>query len=503
MKTKTRQSIQSQLQAQPQTKGIAQNIATWLPISLILGLSTVLFTYRLESEGLWLDELSSLEDASLSPREAYIENQLRPLYYFLLKGWMQLGDSDGWLRGLAAIFALISVFLIYKLGRRLAGEAEGLIAALMLALSPLVINHAQEIRMYTLSLCMALAGTLFLADALLTERPQHPSRSALAGWSIFRLLAIYTVPLNVTLLLPDAVIIFFRFRKERTVLISFAKWALLLILLWSPSALSAIQESSPSGTYASHHTGRIPPGPAHIFRQLKLWTVWPFTVQDNVIVAKFYKLFTLALAGLLGASLFRKHKSPVLLWTLAWLVIPVLLLIAFSYLNIPIWELRYVLFVSPYLFILLAAGITRLWKQWKVSAIVIGIAYLIAVSGGLVHYYTVQQRPDYKFNIATIEQYEQPGDAIVWSYYYTKALNHYYDGAADIYHLTIRDVKTDADLQKWVSQVPTGYGRLWLVEDAENPLQDELKKMISRTYNIKQLFEYELGSKVMLLTPLE
>ncbi len=267
--------------------------------------------------------------------------------------------------------------------------------------------------------------------------------------------------------------------------------------------LSVIQASSPSGNYAGQHIDAILPGPAHIFRQIKLWTVWPFAVQNNAIAAKFYKLFTLALAGLVGASLLRKHKSPMLLWTLAWLVIPLLLIIAFCYLNIPIWELRYVLFVSPYLFILLAAGITRLWKQWKVSAIVIGIGYLIAVSGGLVEYYTVQQRPDYKFNIATIEKYEQPGDGIVWSYYYTKALDRYYDGTADIYHLTIRDVKTDTDLQKWVSQVPTDYSRLWLVEDSKNPLQDDLKKMIAKTYDIKQLFEYELGSKVMLLTPLE
>ncbi|MGB3297705.1 MAG: glycosyltransferase family 39 protein [Phormidesmis sp.] len=499
MQTKTRQIVQSQ----PQTKGIAQSVPTWLPISLILGLATFLFTYRLESEGLWLDELTSVEDASLSLKEVYLENQLRPLYYLLLKGWMQLGSGDGWLRGLGVIFAIISVFLIYKLGRRLAGEAEGLIAALIFALSPLVVNHAQEIRMYTLSLCMTLAGTLFLADALLTKRPQHPSRSALAGWCLFRLLAICTVPLNVTLLVSDAIIIFFRFRKERTVLISFVKWALLLILLWSPSALSTIQEASPSGTFASYHTETAPPGPAHVFRLLKLWTVWPFAVQDNAIAAKLYKLFTLSLAGLVGASLFRKHKSPAMLWTLIWLAVPLLLIITFSYLKIPIWELRYVLFASPYLFILLAAGITRLWKQWKVSAIVIGIAYLIAVSGGLVEYYTVQQRSSYKFNIATIEQYEQPGDAIVWSYYYTKALGYYYHGTADVYHSTIRDIKTDADLKKWVSQVPTGYNRLWLVEDGSNPLKEELEAEISETYDIKQSFDYEYGSKVMLLTPLK
>lgn len=47
-----------------------------LPISLILFAATVLFTYRLEGEGLWLDELTSIQDASLTPLEAYRVNQL-------------------------------------------------------------------------------------------------------------------------------------------------------------------------------------------------------------------------------------------------------------------------------------------------------------------------------------------------------------------------------------------------------------------------------------------
>ena len=113
-----------------------------LPIPLALSAATILFTYRLESEGLWLDELTSIQDASSNPWEVYRGNQLRPLYYLLLIGWRNFGNSDAWLRSLSVIFALISFFLIYRLGQRLAGEAEGLIAALLLTVSPVFINHA-------------------------------------------------------------------------------------------------------------------------------------------------------------------------------------------------------------------------------------------------------------------------------------------------------------------------------------------------------------------------
>lgn len=485
---------------QKSSSDFISGLSAWLPITTVLLLATVLFTFRLESEGLWLDELTSLQDSSLNPIEAYFENQLRPLYYFLLMGWMKLGSSDAWLRGLAVIFALGSVFLVYRLGRRLIGEPEGIIAALMLALSPLIINHAQEIRMYTLSLCMSLAGTVFLADALLVERPNKPSNRTLAGWSLFRLLAILTVPLNVTLLMADAIVILARFRRERSVLVSFGKWFGLLVLLWSPSISSVIQESSPSGNFASHHSSAVPPPADVLVRQLKFWTVWPFAVQDNAIVAKFYKVFTLLLAGLLGASLLRKHKSQNLLWVLAWFVVPLIPIIVFSYLTLPVWQSRYVLFVSPYLFILLAAGITRLWHQWKISAVVISLAYLMAVGGGLVHHYTVQERPDYKFNIATIEQYEQPGDAVIWSYFYTKALGHYYDGSSEVYARDLRDLKTDADAQAWVSQFPTQYDRWWLVLDSGNPASDSVESAVAQAYNIEQVYTYEQGSKVLLLT---
>lgn len=472
-----------------------------MPIALVLSIAAFLFTHQLEAEGLWLDEMTSIEDASLSPIAAYKENQLRPLYYFLLMGWMHFGSSDAWLRLLSVIFAVTSVFLIYRLGCRLLGETEGLIAAILLTVSPIFINHAQEIRMYVVSLCVGLAGTLCLANALLTSHPKRPSQTLLAGWALFRLLAIYTVPLNVTLLLPDALVIFHRFRRERAVLIGFAKWLLVLVVLWSPSILSVIQESAPDSTFAGHHSGGVPPQLDNLIRPLKYWTVWPFEVQKNAIVALFYKIFTLLVGGLLGAGLIRKHNSPELWWVFAWFFVPLLPIIAFSYLSIPIWKIRYLLFVCPYLFILLAAGFTRLWKQWKIASIAISLIYAIAVSGGLWHYYTVQDRSDYKFNVQTLQQYALPADAIVWSGHYLKPVKRYYSGNAKVYYRTIREVKTASAIQAWIAQFPTGYSRLWLVIDASPETESMFDSAISNAYKIEARFDYARGSTVMLLLP--
>jgi mannosyltransferase len=499
MKTLQAPALKSKLQAIHQ---LSQTRDRWLPISLILLLATVLFGYRMESEGLWLDELTSIQDVDQGLLALYRENQLRPLYYLLLKVWIQFGRSDAWLRSLSVIFALISVYLLYRLGKRLLSAREGLIAALLLTVSPLFINHAQEIRMYVVSLCLGLAGTIFLADVLLTERAEIPRHRALAGWSMFRLLAILTVPLNVTLLLPDTLILFLRFRRERASLIRIALWLGVLGLLWIPSLLSVIQEVAPDSTFANHHPDAKPPGADRIVRLLKFLTVWPFAAERNAIAASFYKVFTLLVAGLMGAALIKnRSKSPALVWLCAWFVLPLCLILGFSYLSIPIWVNRYMLFVSPYLFLLLAAGFTRLWQQWKVAAVVMGMVYLIAAGGGLVNYYSVQERPDYKFNIATLEANEQPGDTLVWSYFYLKPLKHYYDGNMEVHWRPIRDVKTLGDAKTWVSQFPRSYERYWLVIEESGPLADEFETAIADTFEVEKMFEYERGSQVMLLTP--
>ena len=475
--------------------------ASWLPITIVLTAATGLFLYQLGYEGLWLDELNSVRDIDMTLPEVYKANQVRPLYYLLLFFWSQFGESDAWLRSLSVVFAIASVFLLYRLGRRLLGETEGLIAATMLALSPEFIHHAQEIRMYAVSLCLGLAGTLFLSDALLAERYQTPKQQTLAGWALFRLLAIYTVPLNVTLLLPDALIVFSRFRRQSAVLMNFAKWTLLIFTLWAPSVLSVVEASSPSSNYANDHIGATPPGPDRLIRPLKFLTAWPFPVQSNKAIALFYKLFTLLVAGLIGAGLIRKQKSPVLLWTFAWLLIPLLPIVAFSYMLIPIWQTRYLVFVSPYLFILLAAGLTRLWRDWKPTAIAIAAIYSFAVSGGLVHYYTMQQRPDYKFNVATIEQYEQSGDAIVWSYECcSSGLRRYYNGNQDVHELSTHQVKTEEDIQQWINQLPSGYERLWLVLGTSEPIGEQIERWAASRYTLERSYNYERGSKVLLVS---
>ncbi len=74
-----------------------------------------------------------------------------PLYYLLLHGWLRIfGTGDFALRAFSMIAALGCVPLVFALGRRLAGERAGWIAAGLFAASPLALYYGTEGRMYAL-----------------------------------------------------------------------------------------------------------------------------------------------------------------------------------------------------------------------------------------------------------------------------------------------------------------------------------------------------------------
>jgi len=479
-----------------------QTIAPWLPIGIIVAIAAIVFFYRIDDESFWIDELISLGDVrdgrGLPPR-----NLMRPLYYILLSVWVQFGTSDAWLRSLSVLFGLGAVVLLYWLGCRIAGKAEGAIAALLFALSPLVINHAQEVRMYVLSAFLCIAGSLALTYAL--ERPQP---RAIGAWILLRWLAMLAVPLNVTLTVADAALILWTYRKRPRTYIPFGVAFAVLGALWVPSLLTTLQEIDPDSRYAQsdHVANRRSPGVADLVRLFKFYTVWPFAVQSDAIAANFYKLFTLVLVALPGAALLQKHRDSRLFWPLAWFAIPIGEIFLFSQISLSLWVTRYLLFAAPFAFVLLAAGWTRLWRQWRIPAVAIAIAYLIAVGGGLHHYYTVDDRTDYRTFVETIETQEQPGDVVVWAIQHTRPrlpLDHYYQGSAEIVEreALIEDLDAAA-IATWLDRLPPISSRLWIAANIIRDNREPLKTAVERQFNVREYRDLD-NLQLFLVTPRE
>jgi len=138
----------------------------------IVVLGGALRFHQIGSKGLWLDEAFSvwLGWQPIGEMLAWLLriDQHPPLYYALLHFWMALGDDAATVRALSALLGTLTIPVMFLLGRRLADEKVGLLAALILAASPFHVRFAQETRMYTL-LTLNAALALYCLARLLTD----------------------------------------------------------------------------------------------------------------------------------------------------------------------------------------------------------------------------------------------------------------------------------------------------------------------------------------------
>ena len=135
--------------------------ALWL-LGLVLLTAFALRLCRLDFQDIWWDEARNIDVAgrALSAIATSPELDIHPpLYFYLLHGWMWLvGESPFAVRLLSTAFGLLTVPMLYQLGRDIGGQLAGVLAALVAALAPFALGEAQETRMYTMAfawLCLA------------------------------------------------------------------------------------------------------------------------------------------------------------------------------------------------------------------------------------------------------------------------------------------------------------------------------------------------------------
>ncbi|MEE8392270.1 MAG: glycosyltransferase family 39 protein [Anaerolineae bacterium] len=139
---------------------------------VVIVIGAILRVFQIGTKCLWLDEAFSVW-MGWQPVGEMLDwlvriDQHPPLYYLLLHLWMVLGDDAATVRTLSALLGTLTIPVIYLLGRRLADDRVGLLAALILSVSPFHVRFAQEARMYTL-LTLNASLALYALLRLLTD----------------------------------------------------------------------------------------------------------------------------------------------------------------------------------------------------------------------------------------------------------------------------------------------------------------------------------------------
>lgn len=105
-----------------------------------------------------------------------------PLYYVLAWGWAKVfGTGEVGLRSLTALFGAATVPVAFMIGRELAGARAALVAAALVAVSPMLIWYSQEARSYALLVFFGALALLFFVRALRTGNGRDLGLWALAS----------------------------------------------------------------------------------------------------------------------------------------------------------------------------------------------------------------------------------------------------------------------------------------------------------------------------------
>lgn len=404
-------------------------------LGVVLFVATVLRFYQIGAEAIWVDEVYSIRDINSFE---IADPGPRPLYFLMLWGWSTFNAGDVWLRTLGVLFSIATTYLVYQLGYRLLDRKIGLLAAAMFAISPLMVNHAQEVRMYSLALFLTAAGTLALTQNL--DRI-HPVSFHL--WWVLRWLGTLAFPPCVLMLVADGIVVLMEYRGRWKEFFQFFAAAIVSVLLWLPVVFLSLISNSQE--FANDQTQWIPSDSNLLVSVVSKITsfslFWPLQdLSDSPALLTFYKGMTLLLLGLLGIALWqlirRQPPSRGLLWTLILLAVPSALVLFASeaFMSGTIWRARYILFVAPYLFLSMAYGFVQLWTWHRLPAVVLAALYLVAAAIGLEYYYSETYRDDWYGVVRLLEAREQPGDALVyyapWAEF--SPLPRYYEGDLDI-----------------------------------------------------------------------
>ena len=367
----------------------------WLAVAAILALAAVLRFYRLGEWSLWVDEGATYLRASTGR----LTDQ-GPMYStaplnFVVTGWVirLMGATPFWLRFFPAVCGIAGVGALIWSGTLLASRGSGLIAGLLLAISPWHIEWSQNARHFSPAfLFMTVAFAAFFSFWESGKTWWLPLTALAAGLglathssSAFALVAMGAYA-GCLVLLPR-----FRGVVTRAKVVGTVATFAAIALTYIPIALSV-------SSYLGEHK------PA--------WNSPANVAESIAFYAGPLPLFLAGAVGLLESKAGRRGALLALQW-LAW---PIALAVLAATRTIS--SNAYALVSLGGMVVLLGLGIERLWTADAASIRAMGTVLLIGLAAKFGSdtwlYYTKEQgnRPPWREATAWIAHHAAPNDSI-------------------------------------------------------------------------------------------
>jgi uncharacterized membrane protein len=454
----------------------------WVLLAII-AVGAVLRFYRLGYQSFWIDELLTIHAADLGESLSFPEifwNIQGPLHATLVNLVGRVSTGEVALRSMSAVAGVALIPVTYLLGKELVDRTTGLIAALLIAISPFSVWYSQELRNYSFVMFFSAVSTLVVWR--IVEKNGR-------GWTLYVVTVVLGILSNFAtgfLIVAHNVFAAGRAFSDRRLLGKWLAAYAAVVVLLIPSALGLLRWARVD----SVSERVVVPSQADDEELLRGETTFtPAAIP--------YSFVTMAYGSTFGPSLRELHTgSParaymrhaalvapaVLLMAAAWLlglkrlllsrralalvlaivVVPLAGAAALAILNIKPFNPRYVSVMLPVLVVLAAAGIATLRRVG--SALLCGFIALFCVVSLANYYYRGDyRREDVRGAVRYVEEQERPRD-LVLAPVVGDVFDFYFRGDARLFIIYPGQAASDEEVSERIEAAIEGHGRLWFLD---------------------------------------
>lgn len=211
-------------------------------ISLIISIPLIYFnSIRLEeAQSIWQVSHSIPEILDIVGRDVHV-----PLYHIILHFWQGIFDNSIIsARYLSLLISIISIPLVYILASKIYNKKIGLITSIVFIFSPFISWYANEARMYSLLLLLALLNSIFFVNIL-----KGSGLMSWVGFIITAILGIYTHYFYWLFLLSNALFYITNYKQfSKKLFLKFIGTGIILVLSIIPWIYYVITLGSAANT---------------------------------------------------------------------------------------------------------------------------------------------------------------------------------------------------------------------------------------------------------------
>ncbi|MDQ6694174.1 MAG: glycosyltransferase family 39 protein [Chloroflexota bacterium] len=405
-----------------------------LPLLALFAASFGLRLYCLDCHGFWGDEISSLDGATLgipaifNNRFGYLGNQT-PFHYLLL--WLTMQPVDPATTTLlvrlpSALAGGMTPLLVYGIGREIFGRVQGMLAASLVALSVVHLNHSQELRLYAM---LTFFTALSVYCLLLAERTgQGKWWVAFTLATVANLLNAYVaLSLALPALLPYLAWVLFRLWSRRKASRRAALYGSLAMITVAAGALLTGLDMLHTPHPSPDLHGLSPGALVSSIVEISTWLT-RFGIGDSLERPVQILMLLTAIVGFYSAI--QRHALRGAFLCALFVVVPPLILALLSTTNV-VFQ-RYALFAMPFYFLLMANGLLLPFSSGKLKAsasrrksllVLNSVPFtlvLLVFGAGVYNYFsvdghaTVAYRPDFRGAAAYLEAHTRRDDLVIF-----------------------------------------------------------------------------------------